>query len=157
MECFISVIPGSGRHTDFCMPLTRGLDPEGHGIASSTQQTHLSGVQASWSQIQEESQLSRTAAERSFTRSLHFAQIPAINTGQKKRHSHDYNDVTGQALLWQLVFQSLWLKRCFWATFTVGGFCHSCHSSNRGTGISPYVLTSKQQSDKRTFLSHPNS
>lgn len=70
MECFISVIPGSKPRSDFCMLLTRGLDPEGYSITSSTQQTHLSGVQASWTQGREEGWLSGTAAGCSFTLSL---------------------------------------------------------------------------------------
>lgn len=42
MECFISVIPGRERRTDFCVPLIRGLDPDGYSIASSAQQQRTS-------------------------------------------------------------------------------------------------------------------
>lgn len=73
MECFISVIPGSEPRTDFCVPLARGLDPEGYSITCSAQQTHISGVQASWTRRREDGQLSRTAAEPSFTLSLRFS------------------------------------------------------------------------------------
>ncbi|GAA6068068.1 uncharacterized, partial [Tachysurus ichikawai] len=40
MDCFISVIPGSEPRVDFCVPLARGLDPEGYSI-TNTHNKHI--------------------------------------------------------------------------------------------------------------------